>query len=145
MTKHNEVMVGLTISMISQQFEDLKFLNFHGGACSQTPPRNPFVFGTYILSFQHHVFGPVMGAGTPPPPHTHTHTHTHTRARAHTHTHTHGKSWLRAWNTALRIRRINIDNCLYWTIHVFGFCVLWSDLANSPYRSSLAFLPLVTL
>ena len=36
-------MVGLTISTHFQQFEDLKFLNFSGGACRRTPPpkKNP--------------------------------------------------------------------------------------------------------
>ena len=33
-------MVGLTISTHFQQFEELKFLNFSGGACPRTP-KNP--------------------------------------------------------------------------------------------------------
>ena len=32
MMQTNEVMVGLTVSMHFQQFEDLKFQNFSGGA-----------------------------------------------------------------------------------------------------------------
>ena len=37
--KNNVVMVGLTIFMYFQQFEDLKFLFFSGGACPRTPQK----------------------------------------------------------------------------------------------------------
>ena len=37
MIQNNMVMVGLTISMHFQQFEELKFLIFSGRACPRTP------------------------------------------------------------------------------------------------------------